>query len=54
MKVVVQKKDAFAVYEYSNVTNIAYNSGTKVVTITYGTSQTVTYNTDDYLISILW
>ena len=56
MKVVVMKKDSFTVAEFLNVSNIAYTevSDTKSVTITYGSSQTATYNLADYLISILW
>ena len=56
MKVVVMKKDSFAVAEFLNVSNIAYSevSDTKSVTITYGSAQTATYNLADYLISILW
>ena len=54
MKVVVMKKDSFSVAEFTSVSNIAYNSETKVATITYGSAQTVTYDLDDYLISILW
>ena len=54
MKVVVIKKDSFSVAEFTNVSNIAYNSTTKIATITYGSAQTVTYDLDDYLISILW
>lgn len=56
MKVVVMKKDSFAVAEFLNVSNIAYSevSDTKSVTITYGSAQTATYDLADYLISILW
>lgn len=54
MKVVIMKKDSFAVAEFTSVSNIAYNSEAKVVTITYGSSQTAAYDLSDYLISVLW
>lgn len=52
MKVIVISKESFNVIEYSDVSNIAYAS--KVYTLTYGSGSTVTYNEDDYRVSIIW
>lgn len=55
MKVIVQEAMSFRVAQYDNVSNIAYNKDTKIVTITYGSAQTVTYDLNNpYYISILW
>lgn len=54
MTVIVKKKDTFDTVQLENVTNIAYNAGTKVYTITYGSSQTATYNAADYVIGVLF
>ena len=53
MKVVIQSKSTFNVSELVSVSNIAYDSVTKIVTVTTG-GQTFTYNLDYYTISILW
>lgn len=52
MTVIIIDKDTFDQIQYNNVTNIAYDAGTKICTIT--ASSTVTYSLDDYLVSILW
>ena len=53
MTVIVMKKGEFTTTQYNNVTNIAYNAGTKVYTLTYG-SNTATYSGVDYVISVLF
>lgn len=52
MTVVIINKSTFDQVQISNVTSIAYNSSTKICTIT--AASTSTYDLDDYLISILW
>ena len=52
MQVIVKAKASMLTYQYDNVTNIAYNGSTHVVTISYGESQTASYNAEDYLIFI--
>lgn len=54
MKVVVKNKLTFNTTQYDNVSNIAYNSGTKIYTITYGSSQTASFSSDSYLIAIMF
>lgn len=54
MKVIVKNKLTFETLEYTNVTNVAYNSSTKVYTITYGTNQTASFSGDDYLVAIVF
>ena len=52
MQVIVRKKDTFDTVQYNQVSNIAYDSSTKIVTITYGESQTATYSTVNYFLFI--
>lgn len=52
MTVIAMKKADFTVTQYNNVTNIAYTSGNYV--ITYGSSQSATLNSTNYVISILF
>lgn len=52
MTIIVIDKDTFSQTQYNNVTNIAYNAGTKICTITAGSAYS--YSLDDYLISIIW
>ena len=54
MTVVVKNKNTFDTSEYQNVSNIAYNSGTKIYTITYGSSQTASFSSDDWLVAIMF
>lgn len=54
MVVVVKNKLTFTTTQYDNVSNIAYNSGTKVYTITFGNSQTATFSSDDWLVAIMF
>lgn len=54
MTVVVKNKNTFDTSEYKNVSNIAYNSGTKIYTITYGSSQTASFSSDDWLVAIMF
>lgn len=54
MKVVVKNKKTFDTSEYKNVSNIAYNASTKIYTITYGSSQTASFSSDDWLVAIVF
>lgn len=54
MKIVVTNKLTFDTSQYNNVTNIAYNAGTKIYTITYGSSQTASFSSDDWLVAIMF
>lgn len=55
MKVVVKNKRTFGTIEYDNVINIAYDSSTKIYTITYGSpSQTATFSADNFLVAIMF
>ena len=54
MIVIATKKTTMDVAQYNNVSNIAYNSGTKIYTITYGNSQTKTFSGDDWFIAVLF
>ena len=54
MVVVVKNKLTFTTTQYDNVSNIAYNAGTKVYTITYGNDQTATFSSDDWLVAIMF
>lgn len=54
MKVVVKNKLTFDTTQYDNVSNIAYNAGTKIYTITYGSSQTASFSSDSYLLAIMF
>ena len=44
MTVIVMSKTTMSISQYNNVSNIAYNSGTGTFTLTYGSSQTVTFS----------
>ena len=54
MTVVAMRKDNFNVVQYSHVSRIDYDADTKIYTITYGNSQTVTVNGNNYVISVLF
>ena len=54
MTVIAMKRTDFTVTQYNNVSNIAYNAETKVYTITYGNSQTTTFSSNNYVISVLF
>ena len=54
MTVIVTNKNTMDVAQYTSVTNIAFNSSTKVYTITYGSSQTKTFSADEWLIAVLF
>ena len=51
MQIVVKKKDTFDCIQYNQVSNIAYNSGTKEYTIT-NNGTNYTYSSDNYLICV--
>lgn len=53
MSVVVIKKTAIGMQQYDNVTNIAVNNSTQVVTISYGTSSTATCSLSDSSLFII-
>ena len=44
MTVIVMNKTTINISQYNNVSNIAYNSGAGTFTLTYGSSQTVTFS----------
>lgn len=50
MQFIVKAKASMLTYQYDNVTNIAYNGSTHVVTISYGESGTASFNAENYLI----
>ena len=52
MQVIIRNKATFDTIQYDNVTNIAYDGTTKIVTISYGTDSTVSYNSESYLIFV--
>ena len=52
MQVIVRNKTSFDTVQYDNVTNIAYDGATKIVTISYGTDSTISYNSENYLIFV--
>ena len=54
MTVIVKNKSTFTMTQYDNVSNLAYNSGTKIYTVTYGSSQTATFSADSYLVAIMF
>lgn len=51
MTVIIKSKTTFDIVQLDNVTNIAYNAGTKVYTIT-SSGGTVTYSSDNYYLSV--
>lgn len=53
MTVIIKKKTTFDTTEFTNVTNIAYNTGTKVYSITQS-GTTYNFSSDDYLIAIMF
>ena len=52
MTVIVKAKSTVYCVAYNSVSNIAYNSSTKTVTLTYGSGSTTTVNLDSYWIII--
>ena len=59
MTVTLINKSSFSTGTFTNVTNIAYDSTTKLVTLTYyasgsSTASTASYSADSYYFSILW
>lgn len=51
MAVIVKNKTTFDCIQYDKVSNIAYNSATKIYTIT-NNGTNYTYSADDYFISV--
>ena len=51
MSIILKNKNNFSIIQIDNVTNIAYNAGTKIYTITAGGSST-TYSSDSYYLTI--
>lgn len=51
MKVVAMSKTTLDVVQYNNVTSIS-KAGT-TITISYGTSSSVVYNSDNYIVRIM-
>ena len=54
MSIILKNKNNFSIIQIDNVTNIAYNAGTKIYTITYGSSQTASFSADDWLVAIMF
>ena len=54
MKVIVKNKLTFDTTQFENVSNVAYDSTTKIYTITYGTSQTASFSAVSYLVAIMF
>lgn len=52
MQVLVKSKTSFYTQQFDDVTDIAYNGSTHIITISYGESSTVTFNAENYLIFI--
>lgn len=53
MTVIVMSRTSLSISQYNNVSNIAYNSGGGTFTITYGSSQTVTFSIAQNTIHIM-
>ncbi|MBO7731224.1 MAG: hypothetical protein J6S67_01675 [Methanobrevibacter sp.] len=55
MDIILVNKNDFQIDQYSGVTNIAYNAGTGIYTITYGSpSQTTSYDGAIWALSVLY
>lgn len=52
MTVIIKSKTTFDIVQLNNVTNIAYNAGTKVYTITVSGGTSTTYSSDNYYMSV--
>lgn len=53
MRAIVRSKTKFVMDQYDSVTNVSYNTSTRNYTISYGNSQTVTYNSDDWVLTLI-
>lgn len=51
MTVIMKSKTTFDIVQLDNVTNIAYNAGTKIYSIT-NSDGTTTYSSDNYYMSV--
>lgn len=52
MQAIVKSKTTFTCTQYDHVYKIEYDEETKLFTISYGTSQTVTFTSNDYLLFV--
>lgn len=52
MTVIIKSKTTFDIVQLNNVTNIAYNAGTKIYTITVSGGTSTTYSSDNYYMSV--
>ena len=52
MQVLVKSKTSFYTQQFDDVSDVAYNSVTHVITISYGESSTATFSAENYLIFI--
>lgn len=52
MTIILKSKTTFDIIQINNVTNIAYNEGTKIYTITVSGGTTSTYSSDSYYLSV--
>lgn len=54
MTVIIMNRERHDVTQLDNVTNVAFDSGTGIYTITYNGGQTLTASKNDWLITILF
>lgn len=53
MRAIVRHKTRFTMDQYDNVTSVTYNPTTKLYIITYGESQTVSYTSDIWVLTVI-
>ena len=51
MNIIIKKKDSFDLIQLNGVSNIAYDSGSKIYTITHS-GGTSTFSSDNYYLSV--
>ena len=52
LRVIFKQKECFTMDQYDNVTAISYVESTKIVTITYGSSNTVSYDLNNWIMTL--
>lgn len=53
MTVILSKKEDMQIDQYTDVSNIAYNSTTHIYTITYGSGTTTSYDGNKWVLTVL-
>lgn len=53
LRCILKHKTQFTMDQYDDVTAISYNAATKVVTITYGSSNTTSYDLNLWILNII-